>query len=84
MGWFVYIVRCADDTLYTGVSTDVDRRTQAHNAGHGAKYTRSRTPVTVVYRAPCESRSAALSREAAIKKLSRAEKLALIDGQGET
>lgn len=80
MGNWVYIVRCADATLYTGMSTDVDRRAAEHNAGTGAKYTRSRRPVEVVYREECVDRSAALRREAAIKRLSRAEKIALIEG----
>ncbi len=81
MPWFVYIVRCADETLYTGVSTDVDRRAKAHSAGRGAKYTRSRSPVTVVYREPCPDKSAALRREGEIKKLTRKEKLALLETQ---
>ena len=78
MGWWVYILRCADDTLYTGCNDDVEKRCAAHNSGKGAKYTRGRGPVTVVYREACESRSAALRREAAVKKLSRAEKWRLI------
>lgn len=70
--WFVYIVRCADRTLYTGVAIDVRARVQAHNAGKGARYTRARLPVKLVYREPVASRSAALKREYAIKQL-RAE-----------
>lgn len=81
MPWFVYIVRCADETLYTGISTDVDRRAKAHSAGSGAKYTRSRAPVTVVYREPCPDKSAALRREIEIKKLTRKEKRALLETQ---
>ncbi len=84
MDWFVYILRCADGTLYTGSSTDVDRRCRTHNAGRGAKYTRSRAPVTVVFRESCGEKSAALRREAAIKKLTRAEKLALIAAQSKS
>ena len=78
MGYWVYILRCGDGTLYTGFTTDIDRRAAIHNAGKGAKYTRSRLPVTVVYREPCSDRSAALRRESAIKALSRREKLHLI------
>lgn len=78
MSWWVYILRCGDDTLYTGVTDDVERRAAAHNSGKGAKYTRGRGPVTVVYREACPDHSAALRREAAIKKLTRPEKLALI------
>lgn len=78
MSWWVYLLRCRDDTLYTGSTDNVDRRAATHNAGRGAKYTRGRTPVTVVYREECPDRSAALRREAAIKRLSRAEKLCLI------
>lgn len=78
MGWWVYILRCADGTLYTGVTDDVERRAAAHNSGKGAKYTRGRGPVEVVYREACADRSAALRREAAIKKLPRGQKLALV------
>ena len=74
----MYILRCADDTLYTGIATDVDRRAAVHNRGQGAKYTRSRRPVTVIYREPGADKSAALRREAAIKRLPRAQKLKLI------
>lgn len=77
-GWWVYILRCADGTLYTGMAADVDKRLRTHNGGLGAKYTRSRLPVALVYREACESRSAALRREAAIKRLSRSEKLKLV------
>lgn len=77
----VYIVRCADDTLYTGWTTNLERRLQAHNSGQGAKYTRSRRPVELVYSEPQPSRSAARQREAAIKRLNRRQKLALI-GKG--
>ena len=78
-GYYVYIVRCADGTLYTGCTTDPERRIRVHNQGQGAKYTRSRLPVVLVYSEPAENRSAALRRERAIKALTRAEKLALID-----
>ena len=75
----MYILRCADNTLYTGIATDVDRRAAVHNRGQGAKYTRSHRPVTVIYREPCADKSAALRREAAIKKLPRAKKLKLTE-----
>lgn len=75
---YVYIVRCSDGTLYTGWTTDVQNRLKAHNSGHGAKYTRSRRPVELVYYESLESRSAALRREAEIKKMSRQDKLFLI------
>ena len=78
--WQVYLLRCADDTLYTGIALDVAKRAAAHNAGRGAKYTRPRRPVTVLYTESCTSKSAALQREAAIKKLPRAQKLALASG----
>ena len=79
MSYWVYILRCADGTLYTGTAADVDKRTEAHNSGKGAKYTRGRGPVTVVYREEAEEKGAALRREAQIKKLSREQKLKLID-----
>ena len=75
---YVYIVRCGDDSLYTGWTTDVPERINAHNSGHGAKYTRSRLPVTLVYHELCADKSSALKRERAIKALSREQKLALI------
>lgn len=79
MEYWVYILRCGDGTLYTGIARDVDARVAQHNRGEGAKYTRSRRPVTVCYRERLPNRSAALRREAAIKRLSRAEKLALLN-----
>lgn len=78
---YVYILRCADDTLYTGYTKDLARRVQTHNEGKGAKYTRARRPVTLAYHEVCRDKSEALRREAAIKKLTRAEKLDLI-GKG--
>lgn len=78
MKFFVYLLRCADDTLYCGYTTDVARRVAVHNAGKGAKYTRSRLPVVCVYQEEFATRSEALAREAAIKKYSRAQKLALL------
>ena len=76
--WFVYIVRCADNSLYTGITNDLVERIKKHNAGKGAKYTRSRLPVKLVWRERKSSERAARRREAMIKKLPRADKLALI------
>ena len=84
MSWYVYMLRCADDTLYTGCTTDMTRRLAAHQKGVGAKYTRSRLPVELVYQEEQPDRSAALRREAAVKKLSRSEKLALLRGNGKS
>lgn len=80
MTWFVYILRCGDGSLYTGCTNDLPRRLEAHRSGRGAKYTRSRPPVTLAYREAAADRSAALRREAAIKRLTRRQKLALIEG----
>jgi len=78
--WYIYIVRCRDNTLYTGISTDPETRVVEHNTGqNGAKYTRARRPVSLLYTEPAASRSAALKREIAIKRLSRQAKLALIN-----
>lgn len=74
---YVYVLRCADDTLYTGWTTNLDKRIQAHNDKKGAKYTKSRTPVALFYYEEFETKSEALKREAAIKKLPRSEKLKL-------
>ncbi len=82
MRHFVYIVRCADGTLYTGCARDVDARVSAHNGARGAKYTRSRRPVTLVYRERCKSLGMALRREHAIKQLTRQEKDALVRRRG--
>lgn len=75
--WCVYILSCADGTLYTGATNDLENRLEVHNLGNGARYTRSRTPVTLIYSEACDSRSAALSREYAIKQLTRQQKLTL-------
>ncbi|MFP5408290.1 MAG: GIY-YIG nuclease family protein [Gammaproteobacteria bacterium] len=77
--WWVYMLRCADGTLYTGVTTDVTRRVAEHNGegGAGARYTRSRRPVSLVHVEAAASRAAACRREAAIKQLNRARKLAM-------
>lgn len=77
--YWVYILRCRDGTLYTGITDDVERRLKAHNSGKGAKYTRGRGPVELVYREEQPDKSAALKREIAIKKLPREGKLALIE-----
>jgi putative endonuclease len=71
---FVYMVRCADGTLYTGYTRDPARRISVHNAGRGAKYTARRLPVSLVYFEACESRSAALKREYQVKQLARVDK----------
>jgi len=81
MDSFVYILECADGTLYTGWTTDIAARIETHNGGTGAKYTRGRGPVKLVYSEQHDSKSAAMRREAEIKKLSREGKLSLI-GQG--
>jgi len=77
-GWHVYIVRCADGTLYTGIARDLAARLGEHNAGRGAKYTRGRLPVELVYSEPCDDRGAALRREHAIKRLPASGKRALV------
>ena len=77
MSWYIYILRCGDDTLYTGITDDVDKRFAAHAAGKGAKYTRGRGPLELVHTEELEDKSTALKREAQIKKLSRSQKLAL-------
>ena len=78
MLWYVYILRCGDGTLYTGITDDVDRRLAGHRAGKGAKSTRGRGPLEVVYTQEVPDKSAALKREIAIKKLTRQEKERLI------
>ena len=79
---YVYVVECADGTYYTGYTTDVDRRVAEHDAGEGAKYTRGRTPVELRHVETYESKSAAMSREYELKRLSRAEKEAVV-GDGD-
>ena len=76
--WLVYILRCADDTLYTGITNDLIRRCDQHNAGTASRYTRSRLPVVLLYQEPQATRSLALKRELAIKALSRKQKELLI------
>lgn len=81
MSWFVYILRCSDGTLYTGVTKNLKRRLKEHNGEEdgGAKYTRARRPVTLVYSEPCKDRSTAGKREVAIKHMNIEEKRALIE-----
>ena len=81
--WFVYILRCADGTLYSGITTDPDRRIRQHNGElvGGAKYTRNRRPVELVWQEPHLDRSAASKRESLLKKLSRKAKLQLIEAE---
>ena len=77
--WFVYIIQCQDETLYTGITTDLDRRLEEHNSSvKGAKYTRGRGPVKLVYSAEMGDRSSASKEEYRIKQLSREEKLSLL------
>jgi len=77
MSWHVYLLRCADATLYCGITNDLERRVSVHNAGQ-VKYTRGRLPVTLAYSEPALDRSAASRREVAIKRLRREAKLALV------
>jgi putative endonuclease len=72
--WLVYLLRCSDNSLYCGITTDIKKRVSAHNAGRGAKYTRARRPVHVVYTESAEGKSEALKREYTIKKLSKTKK----------
>lgn len=81
MAAFVYILRCKDDSLYTGWTNDLEHRLAMHRAGKGAKYTRGREPLELVYSEELSDKSAALKREYAIKQLTREEKLALIKGE---
>ena len=76
--YFLYILSCADGTLYTGVTNDPFRRLSQHAAGRGAKYTRGRAPLTLVYLSPCASKSVALKCEIAVKKLPRDAKLRMV------
>jgi len=78
--WLVYILRCSDGSLYTGITNDLPKRLQAHAAGRASKYTRSRLPVRLAHSEPQKSKSAALKREAAIKRLRRPEKDRLLAG----
>lgn len=82
--WYVYLLKCADDTLYTGITTDVNRRLNEHNKGTGAKYTKTRRPVVLVAVSEASNRSEASKEEYRIKQLTRKEKLLLIDGNRNT
>jgi predicted GIY-YIG superfamily endonuclease len=77
--WYLYILRCGDGTLYTGITTDVETRLAQHRCGKGAKYTRGRGPLELVYREQCEDHSHALKRELAVKSMTKEEKKKLID-----
>ena len=77
--WYLYILRCGDGTLYTGITNDIPTRLKAHASGKGAKYTRGRGPLELVYQEQLESHSAALKRERQVKQLTRAQKLHMID-----
>ena len=77
--WYVYIVECSDGTLYTGITTDVNKRIETHNKGKGAKYTRGRRPVVLLISFSVESKGAALKEEYRIKQLTRADKLLLVN-----
>ena len=79
MRWCVYLIRCGDGTLYAGMTNDLERRIAAHESGRGARYTRGRGPLTVVHVERKRSRSSALKREVALKRLDRRAKLALLD-----
>ena len=76
--WFFYLARCADGSLYSGIAVDPVKRMDVHNAGKGARYTRSRLPVVMVYYEPLPDQSSALKREATVRKWSRQKKEALI------
>jgi len=78
MSWSLYIIQCRDESLYTGITTDISRRLKEHNAKKGAFYTQNKTPVKLVYQEAMASQSEARKREAAIKRLTRKEKLQLI------
>ncbi len=77
--WYLYILRCGDGSLYTGITTDVEKRLEVHRSGKGAKYTRGRGPLALVYRERCGSHSDALKRERKIKAMSREEKLRMVE-----
>lgn len=79
--WYLYILRCRDGSLYTGITTDVEKRLETHRAGKGAKYTRGRGPLVLVYREECGTHSEALKRELEIKALPRERKQKLIAGE---
>jgi putative endonuclease len=80
--WLLYILKCRDGTLYTGITTDLPRRVRQHNDGRASRYTRSRLPAKLIFSEPCRNRSQALKREYAMKRLSRKEKKAYIRDNG--
>lgn len=82
--WELYILLCGDGTLYTGIARDAEKRLKLHESGKGAKYTRGRGPLRLVYRESCENRTRALQREIEVKKLTRAQKDALIARKEDT
>ena len=82
MTWWVYLLRCGDGTFYCGIAKDIDARLAQHREGQGARYTRGRCPLAVVYREACGDRSAALQRELQIKRLNRTRKQRLAEGEG--
>lgn len=77
--WFLYILKCADASLYTGIAKDVQKRFQMHSKGKGARYTRTRRPLEIVYEEPCRSRTHALIREYAVKSLPQSKKINLLE-----
>jgi putative endonuclease len=79
--WSLYILKCKDGTLYTGITTDIEKRLQMHNKGRGARYTRSRRPVELFYQEDCGSRTRALVRECAVKSLAKKDKAKLASDQ---
>jgi predicted GIY-YIG superfamily endonuclease len=81
--WYVYILKCRDGTLYTGITNDLSRRAAEHNSGTASRYTRSRRPVQIIYKEPCSNRSAALKKEYAVKSLTRKEKEDYIERHAE-
>jgi len=82
MAWFVYILRCGDDSLYTGITNNIEKRINAHENGSGAKYTKGRGPLTLVYMQECADKSTAAKREMEIKKMGREKKEALVSKRG--
>jgi|TARA_B100000530_G_scaffold263426_1_gene176332 putative endonuclease len=79
LSWFVYILKCKDNSFYTGITNDLEKRIKVHNLGKGAKYTKARLPVSLLYCETYQTKGDALRRELEIKKLKRIEKLALVD-----
>ncbi len=77
--WYLYVLKCNDGTLYTGITNNIERRTDQHNRGAASRYTRARLPVQVIYRERCRSRSSALRKEYALKQLSKDAKVAYIE-----